>query len=78
MNDKIVVHPSNDLTNNDYSNIENRDIHQEQTNQNNSFYTINDNKFQSRSYLEYSNKANDWKTTNSHEGELVMVYDNYN
>ena len=31
-----------------------------------------------RSHLEDSNEANDWKTTNSHECELVMVYDNYN
>ena len=32
MNNEIVVHPSNDLTNDDYSNIEDHKIHQEQTN----------------------------------------------
>ena len=56
MNNKVVVHPSDDLTNNDYSNIEDQEIQQEQTNQNNSFYTLVDNKFQSSPHLEDPNK----------------------
>ena len=47
MNNEIVVHPSNDLTNDDYSNIEDHKIHQEMTNQNNRFYTLVDNELQS-------------------------------
>ena len=76
MNHKKIVHPSNDLTNDDYSNIEDHKIHQEQTNRNNNFY-IN-NKLQSSSHLEDPNKTNDWKTANSHEGELVMAYNTKN
>ena len=68
----------NDLTNDDYSNIEDNEIHQEKIIQNSSFYTIVDNKLHLRSHLEDLNKPNDWKTKNSHEGELVMAYNNYN
>ena len=46
INNKIVVHPSNDLTNDDYSNIEDNKIHQEKTNQNNNFYTLIDTELQ--------------------------------
>ena len=70
MNNKTVVHPSGDLTNADYSNIEGHKIHQEQTIQNNRLYTIIDNKLQLSSHLEDPNKVNDWKTTNSHKSEL--------
>ena len=42
MNDKKVVHPSDDLTDDDYSNIEDQEIQPEQTNQNNNFYTCVD------------------------------------
>ena len=44
MNNEEVVHPSDDITDDDYSNIEYYDIQPEQTNQNNSFYTLVDNK----------------------------------
>ena len=35
-----------------------------------------DNKSQLSSHLENRNKANNWKTTNNHEGELVVAYNN--
>ena len=47
MNNKKVVHPSNDLTDDDYSSIEDHENQHEQTNQNNSFYTLVDNELQS-------------------------------
>ena len=43
MNDNKVVHPSDDLTDDDYSNIEDHKIQQEQTNQKNRSYTLVDN-----------------------------------
>ena len=42
MNDKKVVHPSDDLTDYDYNNIENYKTQHERTNQNNSYYTLAD------------------------------------
>ena len=44
----------------------------EQSPTNNS--TFVDNELQLNSHLEDSNETNDWKTTNNHEGELVMAY----
>ena len=78
MNDRKVVHSSNDQRNDDYSNIKNHKIYQKQTIRNNSFYTIVNNKLKLKSHLEDPNKTNDWNTTNSHEGELVMAYNNNN
>ena len=72
-NDNKVVHPSDDITADDYSNIEDRGIQQEQTNYN-SVYTIVDNKLQSNCHLEDQNKTNDWKITNNHEGKIVIAY----
>ena len=72
---EVVVYPSNDLIEDDYSNIESQDIQQEQSKQNNSFYTLVDNKLQLSFHLEDPNKTDDWKTTNNHEGELVVAYD---
>ena len=74
MNDEEVVYPSDDLIKDDYSNIEDHEICYKQTNQNNSCYTLVDNKLQLSSHLEDLNETNDWKTTNIHEGELVVAY----
>ena len=74
MKNEKIVHPSNHLTDDDYSNIESHKIQQEQTNHN-SLYTPANNELQLSSRLEDPNKANDWKSTNSHEGELVIAYD---
>ena len=73
MNDKKVVHPSDDLTNNDYNNIEDYENQHKWTNQNNSYYTLVDNELQSSSHLEDSNGTNDRKTTNNQESDLVMA-----
>ena len=59
MNKEQVVHPSDDLTNDDYNNIEDHGTHHQRTNQNNSFYTLVNNKLQSSSHLEEPNKTND-------------------
>ena len=50
-------------------------VHQKQTNHN-SLYTIADNEIQSSSDSENQNEAVDWKSTNSHKGELFIAYDN--
>ena len=73
---KKVVHPSGDLTDDDYSNIEDHETQHKQINQNNSFYTLVEDKLQPSPQLEDQNETNDWKTTNKHEGELVLAYDN--
>ena len=73
MNNEEAVHPSDDLTNDDYSNIENHETQHKQTNRNNSFYTLVDNKLRSSPQLEDPNETYDWKTANNHEGELVIA-----
>ena len=74
MNNHKIVHPSDNLVDNMCSNINYNNVQQEQTNRNNS-YTLADNKLQLSSDLEDSNKTDDWKSTNSHKGELVIAYD---
>ena len=55
MNNKEAVHPSDDLTDDDYSNIKDHKTQHEQTNQKNSFYTLIDNESQSNPQLEDQN-----------------------
>ena len=74
MNDDKIVHPSDDLANDVYNNIDYHNVQQEQTNHN-SLYTLADNELQLNSDLEDPNEADDWKSTNSYEGELVITYD---
>ena len=74
MNDDKIVHPSDDLADDVYNNIDYHNVQQEQTNHN-SLYTLTDNKLQLSSDLEDPNEANDWKSSNSHKGELVIAYD---
>mmetsp|Transcript_38260 Transcript_38260/g.43175 ORF Transcript_38260/g.43175 Transcript_38260/m.43175 type:complete len:111 (-) Transcript_38260:36-368(-) len=76
MNDKEAVHPSGDLTNDDYSNIEDRETQHKPANQNNNVYTLVKDKLQSSHQLEDQNETNDLKTINKHEGGLMMAYDN--
>ena len=75
MNNNEIVHPNDDLANDVYNNIDYQTTQQKQTNHN-SLYTLAENKIQSGSDLEDQNKAIDWKSTNGHEGELVIVYNN--
>ena len=76
MNNIEAVHPSGDLTNDDYSNIEDYDTQHERANRNNNVYTLVEDKLQLSHQLKDPNKTNDWKTKNSHEDELVVTYDN--
>ena len=65
MNSQEVVHSSDDLTDDECSNIEDHKTQHKEIHGNNSFYTLVDNKLQSSSYIEDSNKTNDWKLFNS-------------
>ena len=56
-----------------YSNINHQNVQQEQTNHN-ILFTFANNKLQLISDLEDPNKDDVWKSTNVHEGELVIVY----
>ena len=73
MNNKEAVHPSDDLADDVYSNIDYYNVQQEQTNHN-SLYSLANNELQLNSDLEDPNEADDWKSTNSHKGELVIAY----
>ena len=44
MNNKEAVHPSGDLTDDDYNNIEDHETQHERTNRNNDFYALVDTK----------------------------------
>ena len=73
MNDDKIVHPSDDLADDVYNTIDYHNVQQEQT-IHNSLYTLADNKLQLSFDLEDLNEADDWKSTNSHRGELVITY----
>ena len=73
MNDDKIIHPSDDLVDGVYSNIEDHKIQYEKTNHN-SLYTFSDIKVQISSDLEDPNGADDWKSTNSHKCKLVIAY----
>ena len=75
MHDNKIVHPSNDLTDDMYNNIDHRNVHQKQTNHN-SLYILANNELQLSSNLEDKNEGVDWSSTNSHNGELVIASDN--
>ena len=64
MNDDEIVHSIDDLVDDVCSNIEDP----------NSLYTLANNKLQLSYDLEDLNEANEWKSTNSHEDELVIAY----
>ena len=72
MNDNNKDHSNNDLTDdNMYNNIDQDNIDWEQTNQN-SLYTLAKKKLQLSSDLEDL----DWNSTDNHNGELIIAYDN--
>ena len=58
MNDDKMVHPSDDLADDMYNNIDHHNVQQEQTNHN-SLYTLADNKLQLSSDLEDQNEGVD-------------------
>ena len=65
---------SDNPTNDVYSNINHKNVQQERTIYN-SLYHLADSKLQLKYDLEESYRTNDWKSTNSHKGELVIAYD---
>ena len=73
MNDDKIVHPSDDLADDMYNNIDYHNVQQEET-INNSLYTLANNELQLSFDLEDPNKTDDWKSTNSHKGELVIAH----
>ena len=73
MNDNKIVYPSDDLADDVHNKIDYHNVQQEQT-IHNSLYTIADNELQLSSNLEDPNEADDWKSTNSHKGKLVIAY----
>ena len=73
IDDNKMIHPSDDLTDNMCSNITHHNVQQEQTNHN-SLSTFANIELQLSSDLEDPNKADNWKSTNSHKGELVIAY----
>ena len=70
-NVNIMVHASNDLTNDMYNNIDHHNVDQKETNHNR-LYTLADNELQ----LSLDLEDLDWNSTASHKGELIIAYDN--
>ena len=75
MNDDEIVHSSDDLADDMYNNTNHQTAQQKQTNHN-SIYILADNEIQSSSDLEDQNKAVNRKSTNGHEGKIVVADDN--
>ena len=71
MNKDEIDHSSDDIVDDMGSNIKDHNILEKQTNHN-SLCTLANIKLQLSYHLEELNKANDWKNTNSHEGELLI------
>ena len=75
MNDNKMVCHSNNLTNNVYSNISYKNVQQERTTHN-SLYRLVNSELQMNYDLENLYGTDDWMSTISHKGELVIVYNN--
>ena len=75
MNDDKMDCHNNNPTNVVYSNINHKYIQQEWTTHN-SLYRLGNSEIQLNYDLEESYRTDDWKSTNSHKGELVIVYNN--
>ena len=73
MNNNKIDHPSGNLADDVYNNIDYHNVQQKKTIYN-SLYTLANNKLQLSSDLEDPNTADDWKSTNSYKGELVIAY----
>ena len=73
-NNKLDCH-CNNPTNDVYSIINNKNVQQEQTTHN-SLYCLTNSKLQLNYDLEDLYRTNDWKSTNSHKGELIIAYNN--
>ena len=71
MNDDDRDHSNNDLSDDVYNHIDHDSVDLKQTNHNN-LYTLANNELQLSSDLEDL----DWNSTDIHEGELIIVYNN--
>ena len=75
MNDEKMDYHSDNSTNDVYINIKHKNIQQERTTRNSLYHPAN-----SELQLNYGLKdlygTDDWKSTNSHKGELVIAYNN--
>ena len=71
MNNNNMDYPNNDLPDEVYNHIDHDSVDLKQTNHNN-LYTLADNELQ----LSYDLGDLDWSSTDSHKGELIIVYDN--
>ena len=76
MNDKEAVYINDGLADNNNNNIEDHGAQHEQIDRNNCFYTLVEKELQQSHQLEDQNEADDWKTTNKHEGKLAIAYNN--
>ena len=70
-NNKMDCHSDNP-TNNVYSNINHKNVQQERTTHN-SLYHLANSELQLNYDLEDLYRTDDWKSTNSHKGELVIA-----
>ena len=75
MNDNKMDYHCDNPTNDVYSNINHKNVQQEQTTHN-SFYRLTNSKLQLNYNLEDLYRTDNWKSTNNHKGELVIAYDN--
>ena len=73
MNNEDKIHLKDCLADNNNNYIEDHRAQHKQINQQNHFYTLVKYKLHQNYQLEGQNEANDRKTTNKHEGELVMA-----
>ena len=75
MNNNETVCPSDNLTNDVYSNTNHQNVQQKQATYN-SLNTLANYKLQLNYDLEDPYGTNDWKITNSHKNELIIHYNN--
>ena len=73
MNNDKMDYRSDNPTNNVYSKINHKNVQQEWT-IHNSHYHLANFELQLKYDLEESYRTNDWKSTNSHNGELLIAY----
>ena len=77
LNDEDTVHLKHGLADDNNTDIKDCGVQHKQDYQRNCFGTPVENKQQPSHQLEGQNQANDWKSTNKHEGKLVMAYNKH-
>ena len=75
MNNEDAVHLKHDLADDNNKDIEDSGFQHKQDDQHNRFCAPVKNRLQPSHQLGGPNEANDWKSTDKYEGELVMAYD---